>query len=53
MNKIKFVDPSVTHVEKKNLNKALGSCYLCSYVKNLEIRFTKLPVKNCIHKQRY
>ena len=23
MNKIKFVDPSVTHVEKKNLNKAL------------------------------
>ena len=51
MNKIKFVDPSVTHVEKKNLNKALKGGWLSfgSYVKNLENKICKITkVKNCI-----
>ena len=44
MNKIKFVDPSVTHVEKKNLNKALKGGWLSfgSYVKNLENKICKI-----------
>ena len=49
MNKIKFVDPSVTHVEKKNLNKALKGGWLSfgSYVKNLENKICKIiKVKN-------
>jgi len=51
MNKINFVDPSVTQVEKKNLNKALKGGWLSfgPYVKNLENKICKITkVKNCI-----
>ena len=49
--KVKFVDPLVTELEKKNLNKALKSGWLSfgPFVQNLENKICKITkVKNCI-----
>ena len=49
--KVRFVDPLVTELEKKNLNKALKSGWLSfgPFVQNLENKICKITkVKNCI-----
>ena len=51
IKKIRFVDPSVTELEKKNLNKALKSGWLSfgPYVEKLENKICKITkVKNCV-----